>query len=345
MKKKLLFTSIAIASLASANAQITITSANMPTVGNTYINRSDTAVTSYGTAGANQTWNFSAWTNDESDTANFVAPGPLNGASNFPSATVGSTADDFSMFMKVSSSLVEVLGFYADFGFGPMAMKFTPAQKFMTLPATYQTAFTGTSAYDITVDPGQLGVDSVRLKSVTYTSSIVDGWGTLTTPAYSNLSTLRQFVTETKTDSTWGLFTGQTMWALLDNSVNTSYTYRWWSNTHSFPVAEVSFGEGDNIYDATYLSSTSVGVNEVAKAKSNVTLFPNPATDKINIAGVSQESLLLIFDQNGKMIEQTTLKKNNNSLNTVNYNNGLYFYNIVPVNGSAVTKGKFVITK
>lgn len=346
MKKKLLFASLVIASITSINAQITITSVNTPVVNNSYINAGDTAITSYGSAGANQTWSFTGWTNDVPDTAEFVAPSSLNGASSFPTATLGIGDEETSIFLKVSSTQMEIQGYYADFGSGPTAIQFMPSQKFMTFPATYQTAFTGTSAYDLTI-PGQLGsgVDSIRMKSSTYTSSNIDGWGTITTPAYSSLSSLRQFITDIRTDSTWGLLTGQTTWMLYGSSVDTSYSYRWWSSAHTFPVAEVNFSQGDVVYSASYLTSTLVGVNETAKPKANIAVFPNPATDKVSITGVNTESTLIIFDQNGKMVEQSRLKKNNTSINTSEYNNGLYFYNIIPANGTAATKGKFMVTK
>ncbi|MFY9310336.1 MAG: T9SS type A sorting domain-containing protein [Bacteroidia bacterium] len=345
MKKTLLLTSFAIVSIVSLDAQITITSANMPVSNNMYINGRDTAITSYGTAGANQTWNFAAWTNDSPDTASFSAPSSLNGGSNFPTATIGTGDEQTSIFLKVSSTQMEILGYYADFGSGPMAIEFMPAQKFITFPSTYQTMFTNSSTYDVTINPGQMGVDSIRIKSTTYTSSNVDGWGTLTTPAYSGLSSIRQFITETRTDSTWGLLTGQTTWMLYNSSVDTSYTYRWWSNAHTFPVAEVTFNEGDVVYEGSYLSSTMVGVNELAQQRNNVLVYPNPASESVNFKGAAEGSVLIVFDQNGKMVEQTTLKRNNNSINTTGYTNGLYFYNIITTNGTSITKGKFAVTK
>lgn len=77
------------------------------------------------------------------------------------------------------------------------------SQKFLTFPSTYQTAFTGTSAYEITINPRQTGIDSIRMKSTTYTSSNIDGWGNLTTPAYSNVNSLRQYITDIRTDWTF----------------------------------------------------------------------------------------------------------------------------------------------
>lgn len=343
MKSKLLFFLI-IAVVFSTTGQITINVSNMPVAGNSYINSVDTTIISYGPAGANQTWDFSAWSNHKSDTTAFVNPASLNGFSHFPSATLGIGDNESSAFMKVSASQVEILGSYADFGSGPIILEFVPAQKFLTLPATYQTAFNGTSAYDITI-PGQQGIDSMRMKSGTYTESTIDSWGTITTPAYSNLNALRQNITEIRTDSIWGLLTGQTVWTLFDGGVDTSHTYRWWSDVHNFPVAEVELSEGENIFTGSYLSATLVGINETTKQTNKISVFPNPASNQINLIGISGMSYLTIFDENSKLIEQHKINKNTTNINISRYANGIYFYTIIPLNGTSVSQGKFVVTK
>jgi hypothetical protein len=343
MKKKLLVTSLAIYSLA-INAQITITSTNMPMAGNSYITATDTAVVSYGSAGANQTWDFSTWANHELDTAEFKAASQLPGASFFPTATIGIGDVEGSSFMKVSSTVVETLGFFTDLGSGLAPVEFTPAQKFITLPSTYQTTYTGNYSYQFAIPFGQFGIDSLMIKSETSYTSTIDGWGSLTTPAYSSVSALRQFYTEITNDTTFALVTGTTDYVYFDNSMDTSYSYRWFSNAHTFPVIEINFGLGDTIYSGSYLTSTLVGVNELAKNTNSVSVFPSPASDKVSFKGIDSDAYLMVFDVSGKLVEQVLLKKNT-TINVANYNNGVYFYNVAPLNGTPVSKGKFVVEK
>ncbi len=343
MKKKLLLFTTVITSFA-ANAQITL--ADMPVAGETYVMANDTTtVSSYGGSGTGQTWNFSGWLNQKADTNAFVNASSLPGYSDFPTSNLGMAIDSVSQFMKTASTQVEILGVYGSLGFGPMALEFIPAQKFITFPSNYQTAFNGNSGFTIQYDPNQMGVDSVKLIHAIIYSSIFDASGTITTPAYSNVSALRQKYTEMTVDSMYIKLTGGGWMMPGPPTIDTTISYRWWSNAHKFTVAEIITSGNDSIENASYLVTTLVGVNEVAASKNQVQVFPNPASDKITVTGVSDASYLFIFDENGKLVERNTLKKNNTSINVTPYNNGVYFYNIIPLNGGSVTKGKFVVTK
>lgn len=350
MKTKLLFSSLVISAL-SASAQITINTGDMPVAGETYIMANDTTVTSYGSAGASQTWNFASWANQSTDTTIFASPSSVPGSTYFPTATLGIDGGDGASFMKNSSSSLDILGFYGDFGFGPTAVQFIPAQKFLSFPATYLGTYNGTSKYELTFYVGQPGLDSMKVKaSVNYTSTI-DAWGSLTTPANSNVNSLRQKYIEISTDSTFLLPTGQP-WMFNPSTpgntnprVDTTNSYRWWSNTKKFPVAEITADGNNVVSNASYLLTMQVGLNEQMMAKNELNVFPNPASDKINISGVSAESYLVIFDVYGKLIESGRLKKFNTTLNTSNYQNGIYFYQITSMKGKPLGNGKFVVSK
>lgn len=351
MKKNLLLSSLLISAL-SVNAQITITTADMGVVGGTYITGNDTNVTSFGNAGANQTWNFAAWANHSKDTISYVNPSSAPGFSNFPTATLAIDEGDAVVFIKNSSSSLDFLGFYGDFsGAGPEPLTYTPAQKNLTFPSTYLTNFSGTSNFELQFYIGQPGLDSMRIEvALNYVSSI-DSWGAITTPANSNVNSLRQKFIETSFQTTYLKPTGQP-WMLNPStqqnpnpSIDTTNTYRWWSNTKKWPIAEIGTDANNIVTNASYLLSTPVGVNEQSIAKSDVNVFPNPASDKITISGISSVSYLVILDVNGKRMESSNLKKNNTSINTSNYENGTYFYHVIGMNGKTIGKGKFVISK
>lgn len=344
MKKKLLLFTTVITSFA-ASAQITL--ADMPVAGQTYVMANDTTtVSSYGGSGTGQTWNFSGWLNQQADTNVFVNASSLPGYSDFPTSNLGMTVEDsLSQFLKTSSTQVDILGFYGDLGFGAMAVELVPAQKFITFPSNYQTAFNGNSNFAFQYDPGQMGVDSVKFIHAVAYSSIFDASGTITTPVYSNVSALRQKYTEISADSVFIKPTGSGWTMAGSPTIDTTISYRWWSNSYKFLVAEVTTNGNDSIERGSYLVATLVGVNEIAASENQVQLFPNPAADKITIAGVADASYLVIFDENGKLVEQNKIKKNNTTINVSSYNNGIYFYTIIPLNGGSVNKGKFVVTK
>src|SRR3990172_9067870 len=139
MKKNLLFVSLVVSAL-SVNAQITINTGDMPTAGQTYVIGNDTSVTSYGNAGASQTWNFAAWNDDTKDTLAFVNSSTVGGYSSFPTSTLA--MDNGATFLKNASTSFDILGFYADFGTGFTAVPFTPSEKFITFPSNYLTNYT-----------------------------------------------------------------------------------------------------------------------------------------------------------------------------------------------------------
>jgi hypothetical protein len=345
MKNKLLITFLVMYSVA-LNAQITITSADMSATGNSYVTVNDDSVTSYGAAGINQTWDFSSWINDYFDTASFVSPSNLSGALFFPTATVGINSDGAgSIFMKNSATAFEILGSHVDLtGNGAVPIIYNPSITFLTFPSTYQTSYNSNSSYTLTFAIADPDIDSVHIKSSTNYTSIIDGWGTISTPAYSNVSAIRQCLIEIGLDSAFVLPTDSSTWVYQAQDIDTSYTYRWFSNSHTYPLAEISFSEGDSVYFASYLIPNTVGVNELAKNTNSVSVFPSPASDKVSFKGIDSDAYLIIFDVNGKLVEQSLLKKNT-TINIANYNNGIYFYNVAPLNGTPVSKGKFVVEK
>ncbi len=352
MKKNLLFASLLISAFATnAQTAITVNTGDMPTIGQTYIMANDTIASSFGNAGTNQVWNFASWQNHTTDTNSFVNPTTSAGSSFYPTSTIAINATNGTSFMKNSASSLDILGFYADFGYGPTAVQFSPAEKFITFPSNYLTAYSGTSVFKIQIYINQSGFDSMKIVSSIAYSSIIDGWGTITTPAYTNVNSLRQKLKEVTTQTTYVKPAGLP-WVLSPPSPGTSNpaidstnTYRWWSTTKKFPVAEITADGSNVVTNASYQMAVVAGINETAVSHNEVNIFPNPASDKINISGISTPSQLFIFDVNGRLIESSRLKKSSTTINTSIYENGIYFYQIIALNGELIGKGKFAVSK
>lgn len=185
-------------------------------------------------------------------------------------------------------------------------------------------------------------VDSVKIKSTLTYSSIIDGWGTITTPAYSNVNAIRQKRTENRVDSTFIRMGGN--WIPQGSpSYDSTIQYQWWTNTLKYPVAEVS-ADGNNVVDnASYLSSSQVGVIEKNKSGTEITIYPNPASDKLFIGGINENSYIVIFDATGKLMSTSLLKKNYSTINIASYENGMYFYQAVDMGGNILSRGKFAV--
>ena len=142
MKKTFLFSVLSIIFL-NSNAQITITSADLATIGKVVFQAHDTLPTiTPGNAGASQTWNFDTLNNHKQDTMTFTNPtwGPF--ASMFPTSNIAVQSDGGFMYLNNSASGLEFLGQAKD----SMIVKYNPVRLFLKFPATYNNSFKDTSA-------------------------------------------------------------------------------------------------------------------------------------------------------------------------------------------------------
>ena len=83
-----------------------------------------------------------------------------------------------------------------------------------------------------------------------------------------------------------------------------------------------------------------LSANNVVSLKDQVSIFPNPATDFLNIGIAGKGYSTLISDMSGKMVMQSTDQQN---LDTSKLTNGVYLLKVTR-NGETVTK-KFIIKK
>jgi hypothetical protein len=126
-----------------------------------------------------------------------------------------------------------------------------------------------------------------------------------------------------------------------NNSANT-WTYSTFSNangsgtwTHTLRMNNAS------VYGGAYYKAASAPIEETNIESLSLNLYPNPATDKINVllnGEKSEDSQVLITDAVGKVIFRQVVSKDQNSvsLDVSGWNRGIYF---VSVNGqSALTK-------
>lgn len=258
MKAKI-FTLIFFFSFFLAGAQITITQNDLPFIGTLAGLVKDTAPVSVtpGGAGPNQVWDLSILVAEDTNGANFINPTGAPGGSNFPNANLAipDSANNGASFFSKSPSGFDLVGVYTNFGFGPTAIIYNPVETWLSLPSTYQTSFNGTAKYQFTIPYSSPPIDSVRIKTTINYSSIVDGWGTITTPDFISINCLRQKLTEISTDSTFVHY--YTTWAAAGSpTTDTTITYRWWSNEAKLFIAEVVTNSAGTVSGASYLINT-----------------------------------------------------------------------------------------
>jgi hypothetical protein len=349
MKKCLLLYCLSFICVIYTNAQITIDYSNTPVIGNIAIENVDTVFTGItpGSAGANQTWDFSGLITHTKDTSAFVDPSTLEGASDFPTANIGVRSNGAqNMFANSNSSSFDILGLHGDFGSmaGVLSVVLNPYKRLFTFPTTYLTTGSGTYTYQIQVAYSiPPYIDSARMVSSVVYNNNIDGWGTITTPAYSNVSCLRQVVREINTTTSYVHALGS--WSVYGTpTVDTTYTYSWWSDTHNYTLAEIEV-KGDTVSSAKYLYSLITDINKNSSNINSINVYPNPASNFINVSGVNENCYMIIHSIDGKIVSNVFMKENQNQISISKLINGMYFYNIINLNGDIISKGKFEVVK
>jgi len=220
MKKKkiLLISSVLLGVAFSADSQITVTYDNYSNYNNGIYQQLDTATTSLktivpGSAGTGVSYNFSALTSNVKSSSSFMASSAGLLGSKYSMTQVCMLQDTiYSYFDTSANKPATYLNLWGQSGdilsnHVNNAVVYTKPQTVITFPATYLTAFKDTATYDNKFNYGAYyegyWVDSLRQKQRIITRSVIDGWGTVTTPDTAGLPCLRQNVLIHYTDSTW----------------------------------------------------------------------------------------------------------------------------------------------
>lgn len=241
MKKTLLIITSFCISILNVCGQITITTADMAIPTKVVYQSDDTlSNVSIGNAGVSQTWDFTAVVEDAKDTtyalpyssvpnsvfstANLVIQ---QGNQNFYGYLINSTS---SLTMLGGSGVVNVQGYSI-----AVNQIDSPAELMFNFPTSYDSSFTSNYTTNIKSYFGQTVngflVDSVQQHSAVQKTSLVDGWGTLTTPlAGGPYDVLRVKVTRISNDTTTAYISTFGSWVEVATAVDTTITYSWWAN-------------------------------------------------------------------------------------------------------------------
>ena len=114
----------------AAQAQITLTTTDMPSPGWTNVERRDssTGAVNWGNRGANQVYNFGSFSNNQPDTVFYLTP-TSNQTSAVPNATIAVTSDHVSYLLGKNSAAkfdfegleTTIMGWNTTFPFNPVS--------------------------------------------------------------------------------------------------------------------------------------------------------------------------------------------------------------------------------
>lgn len=341
MKKTLLFIGLGFA-LNQVTAQ-TITSANVANMGDTVINGIDVSPSlNLGTAGTGNTWNFSTLLINSRDTTIFANPNAIPCASaTFGAANFTIMQDTNFGFVEKTSSSLRVLGLSN----GTFCVPSQDTETLMEFPSSFGSSFLDTSVTFTTV-PGsiaQLPVDSAQVNSITYINSNFDASGTLTTP-FGLFPVIRQYLERRTVTDIFIKIAGNWSPTPAITLLDTSWSHQYWSDAANAKFPLVS-------YDITAAGSLTGQVNWTLKYSENptasitekeilqVSVYPNPVIDYLNIEADQEIEKVTIMTVSGKVVfAQENFKSKR--IDVQNLPKGMYLLTVET--GNSIGNSKFI---
>lgn len=314
-------------------AQITITQNNFPSNGDEYIySNANTNGIDISQTGANMNWDYSQLTSINYDTLSHVAVSSTPLAYQFffnipfssyqadyaikgqdiqsPDPTNMVSISEVFDFHKKNNTSIEMVGFGANINGIPASIKYDTIDQLYPLPLTYGTN-DSTSAYYL-LDVPSLGTYGQHIQRKVE----VDGWGSITTPYQNYSQSLRVVTTLYQRDTLLVLQPIPLPGVAFNRPIQT--TYEWFVSGIGAPVFSVT--QQTNITsNAKFIDINTTDINKHESFELEV--FPNPATDLINISIPYEKATMTIVELNGKIVFNGQYSK---TINISNYSKGNY---------------------
>jgi len=321
----------------AVNAQITISSADMPGAGDTLrysINFSPNSFR-YDTTGAGITWDFSDLTPQsqglyEYKFGLFINPvySAFFGFNSFglkiaDQINLGVVQfTDVYNFYRTTSSAFRAEGFGLEINNIPVPADYTDPDKVYQFPLTFGDR--DSSTYRLAFSPD----NNTHFVRKGYRINDVDGYGTVITP-YGTFDCLRLKVLVKQTDSL-----GNNNIPFPVEITQTTINYVWLAKGQHAPIVEVQGAilPFNGNYNATQLryrdAYRNLNPNGIAQVDDNsAKVYPNPATDFFSLEGVQGEHPLAVYDSQGRVVLHRIVS-GEESVNISSLLSGVYFIQI-----------------
>ncbi len=367
MKKILLTSLISCVWFTNVNAQINITTLDMPTSEKIVYHGNDTMPTiSVGSPSASsQNWDMSTLAQHTVDTSKVLNysdhPNTLFSSAN---TLINQVTGNFYGYLLNSSSSFVLLGGSGVFDIQgyqtPVNQTNTPAEILFNFPTTYNSNFTNDYFTDAKFYYGQqvsgITIDSIHQRSLVKKTVLVDAWGTLTTPLGGPYNVLRIKEVKKTQDTVMAYFFGD--WNNIPGGTDSteSTSYYWWANTIGTALVTATVDTNGTATNIQWLKSLPtaipMSVNEIASQNYEISVYPNPVNNQLTILfdnaskSVSLKEPIMIDIQNElgqsvKKIELTQLIGVNKAVvDVADLNKGIYFIHVK--NNSVNSTRKFI---
>lgn len=243
----------------SAIGQITVTSADYGSAGDSLVTATDVTTTGVSVGGTGmQTWNYANLAVNDINTLKFENPVNTSSGSAFGGSDIAIERQDDTLFFILNATELTIDGIAGDaFNLGAsLQADFNPNATQITFPSTFNTSFMDTAVFDTVVScavVGQGGLcDSAHLMRRVIITSEIDAYGTITTPG-GTYTALRQYYREDNHDSLAILIPLINQWQTIVDSTATVHNYRWVANGEDWPVlTAIADAQDGDIIEATF---------------------------------------------------------------------------------------------
>jgi hypothetical protein len=327
--KKIYLSILSIGLAFTVNAQLTLTKAfNEPVVGDVETRKgydSTTAIPQ--NSGSGQSWNFSSLTsNTVTEVHTYTTAASTPSASSFPTATL---ADDDAVgdynYFKSTASTYEMVGFVTAAG---SSGTFTNSGIIATWPVSF--GYSATDTYAGTADYLSFTGPASGTLNVT-----APGSGTVTLPGSIVFNNCLQFKMVNTSHAVIGTFP----LTFTVDGVTTEYHY--YTGTQKFPIVMVAYdsqsvnsGSGPTVQTSisiTINNNVLTGINNINLEALNYNVYPNPATDAVNIHLTNDKTenvSVSVMNNLGQVIKSAALgnvAEVNYFLSTADLKSGIYY--------------------
>lgn len=341
----------------AAEAQITITQADMPVPGQALVSHNDTAGPTnmiISPPGDNQVWNYaSGWVIGSTNNLVYQAPENVNGSALFPTATVGisTSQNGFStnFFYRLTPGSFDVLGGTLSGSFSTSTITFPTGNTAIQLPLSYGQSFSFTRREVVINSYTIPGFYPVKISNHTTGTTTCDAWGSLTTPA-GTAQVLRiktritneldtQYVDSTNTGNNWEFFN-------TTSGAPPYSSFAYYRNGTPSIVMSLKADNASGVIDLdSYSSFTPALTNDIRQEEP--LFYPNPAANWFRLINNNPENVLVrITDLSGKMVHSCNISGVSLvQINTEGLNPGLYLVEVCDANGGVTRSAKCMVQR
>ncbi|MCW3083448.1 MAG: hypothetical protein JWP12_814 [Bacteroidetes bacterium] len=87
-----------------------------------------------------------------------------------------------------------------------------------------------------------------------------------------------------------------------------------------------------------------VSTNDIEGVQNSVSVYPNPATNKITLECSVTAKMVEVTDLTGRKVGTYMMNNNKVEVETSGYSNGIYMYNVYDTHGVSLNRGKFQVS-